>query len=140
MFKKILLGVDGSVHSFKAARVAGEMARSMQADSLEVVICYELVPAYMGEPFLEEAITARMLASEKTLETALQVIGSIPGELKTQILEGPPAEAILSVAEVNDNDLIVMGTRGLGRLAGLLLGSQSQKVVAHAHCPVLLVR
>jgi len=50
------------------------------------------------------------------------------------------AEAVLSVAEVRGNDLIVMGTRGLGRLAGAQLGSQSQKVVANDSCPVLLVR
>lgn len=57
-----------------------------------------------------------------------------------EVLEGPPAEAILNVANVREIDLIVMGTRGLGRLAGALLGSQSQKVVAHASCPVLLAR
>ncbi|MFH1635561.1 MAG: universal stress protein [Chloroflexota bacterium] len=67
-------------------------------------------------------------------------MGDIPGELKTEVLEGPPAEAILNVADTRGNDLIVMGTRGRGRLSGLLLGSQSQKVVAHAHCPVLLIR
>jgi len=56
------------------------------------------------------------------------------------VLEGPPAEAILNVAETREIDLIVMGTRGLGRFTGMLLGSQSQKVVSHASCPVTLVR
>ncbi|MBK8780690.1 MAG: universal stress protein [Anaerolineales bacterium] len=39
-----------------------------------------------------------------------------------------------------ESNIIIMGSRGLGRLSGLLLGSTSQKVVAHAHCPVLVVR
>jgi nucleotide-binding universal stress UspA family protein len=44
------------------------------------------------------------------------------------------------VAAVQKSDLIVMGSRGLGRLAGAVLGSNSQKVVSHAPCPVLIVR
>jgi nucleotide-binding universal stress UspA family protein len=139
LFNKILVGVDGSEHALKAARVAGEIARSM-GSHLWVAACYDPVPKYLGEPFLEDAITARVIQGDEILKPALEAIGSIPGELKTEILEGPPAEAILSVAEVWEVDLIVMGTRGLGRLAGLLLGSQSQKVVMHASCPVLLVR
>ena len=53
---------------------------------------------------------------------------------------GPPAEAILNLAEVREIDLIIMGTRGLSRLAGVLLGSESQKVISHADCPVMLAR
>lgn len=70
---------------------------------------------------------------------ALALLGELP-RLETDVLEGPAAEAILRVAEVRKVDLIVMGTRGLGQLKGLLLGSQSQKVLAHAPCPVLLAR
>jgi nucleotide-binding universal stress UspA family protein len=60
--------------------------------------------------------------------------------LKTEVLEGSAAEAILEVASTRKSDLIVMGSRGLGTLSGLLLGSQSQKVVQHANCPVLIVK
>lgn len=80
------------------------------------------------------------MLAEQILNGALTEVGELPGKLVKEILEGPVAEAVLRVAEVRDNDLIIMGTRGLGRLAGALLGSQSQKVVAHANCPVLLVR
>jgi nucleotide-binding universal stress UspA family protein len=58
----------------------------------------------------------------------------------TEVLEGPPADAILRVAEARNVDLIVMGARGLGSLGSLLLGSVSQKVLAHATCPVMIVR
>jgi nucleotide-binding universal stress UspA family protein len=140
MFKNILLGVDGSEHALHAARTAGDLARAVQAETLRIVVAYESVPAYLGEPNLEAAISARMMEADQVLKTAQQAVGAIPGEIHIEVLEGPPAEAILAVAATRHNDLIVMGSRGLGRLSGLLLGSQSQKVVQHAPCPVLIVR
>lgn len=139
MFTNILLGVDGSEHALKAAKLAGDLAREMHAD-LWVVVSFDPVPAYLGQPNLDDAITARMQHAEQILQPALEAIGETGTTLKTEILKGPPAEAILSVAEVRGVDLIIMGTRGLGRLKGLVIGSQSQKVVANANCPVLLVR
>lgn len=139
MFKTILLGIDGSEHALKAAVYAGGLARSMQAN-LWVVACFDPVPSYLGQPNIQNAITARMQQAELILQPALDAIGETEEIVKTEILEGPPAEAILNVAEVRGVELIIMGTRGLGRLTGLVLGSQSQKVVAHAQCPVLLVR
>lgn len=139
MFKNILLAVDGSEHALRAAKVAGELARTLGAN-LRVVTVFDPVPTYLGEPMLQQAMSERISRAEAVLQEALQAVGDIPGELKTEVLEGPPAEAILHVEQTRHNDLIIMGTRGRGRLTGLLLGSQSQKVVAHAHCPVLLVR
>lgn len=139
MFKNILVAVDGSEHALKAARVAGDFARQMQAD-LRVATAYDPVPTYLGEPNLQHALDERFAQAQQVIDKALQEIGDIPGELKTDVLEGPAAEAILAVIEARNNDLVIMGTRGLGRLKGLLLGSQSQKVVSHATCPVLLVR
>jgi nucleotide-binding universal stress UspA family protein len=139
MFKNILVAVDGSEHALKAARVAGDFARQMEAD-LRVVTAFEPVPTYLGEPNLQNALDERFAQAQQVIDQAFPEIGEIPGELKTDVLQGPPAEAILAVVEAHNNDLIIMGTRGLGMLKGLLLGSQSQKVVAHAPCPVLLVR
>ena len=60
--------------------------------------------------------------------------------VRTVVHEGDPASAILAVAKEADADLIVMGRRGLGDLAGLLLGSVSQKVTHLAECACLTVR
>ena len=139
MFKNILLAVDGSEHASKAARIAGEMTRCLQAD-LIVVTVFDPVPNYLGDTNLVVFLSNQKMLAEQILNGALTEVGELPGKLVKGILEGPVAEAVLRVAEVRDNDLIIMGTRGLGRLAGALLGSQSQKVVAHANCPVLLVR
>jgi len=139
MFKNILVAVDGSEHGLKAAKMAGDLARRLQSD-LWVVVAYDPMPSYLGHPYLLEAINARMVHSEAILAGAIAEIGEIPGGLKQEILEGPPAEAILAVAETRSVDLIIMGTRGLGRLVSAMVGSQSQKVLANASCPVLLVR
>ena len=140
MFNHILLGVDGSAHALHAAKTAADLARNMKSDTLRIVVAFDPVPPYLGEPNLQTAISARMKEADIILQKALEAVGEIPGEVRTEILEGSPAEAILDVANTRKVDLIVMGSRGIGRLKGLLIGSQSQKVVQHAPCPVLIVR
>lgn len=139
MFKNILLGVDGSEHGWHAAKVAGDVANTNHA-TLWVVAAYEPLPAYLGDPMYDEVMTAHIQRAEENIEQALEILKDFPGEIHTEVLEGSEAEAILQVAETRHNDLIVMGSRGLGRLSGLLLGSQSQKVVQHADCPVMVIR
>ena len=139
MFQKILIGVDGSPQSMKAAKVSGKLARILKAD-LRIVVVFEQLPTYLGDSLLQPVISDRMGEAQHILQEALNVVENIPGQLETEVLEGPVAEAILAVASTQNNDLIIMGSRGLGKLAGLLLGSQSQKVVQHAPCPVLIVR
>jgi len=140
MFEKILLAVDGSDHALRAARVAAELACTLKAAEFRMVTSYDVIPAYFGEPNLQYALDARLNAANEVLQEAVEAVGKIPCEIHTEVLEGSPAEAILEVAKTRQSSLIVMGSRGLGKLAGLLLGSTSQKVVAHAPCPVLIVR
>ena len=140
MFNHILLGVDGSQNALHAAKTAGDLARTMKSNILRIVVAFDPVPSYLGEPNMQTAISARMKEAETILQKALKSVGEIQGEVHTEILEGPPAEAILNVANTRKVDLVVMGSRGIGRLKGLLIGSQSQKVVQHAPCPVLIVR
>jgi nucleotide-binding universal stress UspA family protein len=140
MFSKILLAVDGSKHALHAAHVAGDLARTMNAQVLRVVVVYSNIPSYLGEPNMQAVIDARLIEANEILDSALRVLGKIPGEIHTELIEGSPAEAIIEVASTRQSELIVMGSRGMGSLAGLLLGSTSQKVVSHAACPVLIVR
>jgi nucleotide-binding universal stress UspA family protein len=139
MFERILLAVDGSEHAVHAAKVAADLARCMKAE-LRILVVYAPIPPYLGEPNLQQAINARLDESQAILQKAVEAVGDLPGEIHTEVLEGDAAETIIEVAKVRNSDLIVMGSRGLGRLAGLLLGSTSQKVVSHAPCPVLIVR
>ena len=140
MFEKILLAVDGSEHGLRAAQMAGELARDMKSAELHVVVAYDPIPPYIGDPYMQYAIEARLKDSQAILQSAVAVVGEIPGKLQSELLEGSPAEAIVNVAAAHQSDVIILGSRGLGRLAGALLGSTSQKVIAHAPCPVLVVR
>ena len=140
MFDTILLAVDGSEHGQHAAKTAGDLARALKAKDLRIVVAFEPIPPYLGEPNLSQAIVARETQANEILKKAQEVIGSVPAEVNTEMIEGSIAEAIMDVAAVQKSDLIIMGSRGLGRLVGAVLGSNSQKVVSHAPCPVLIVR
>ncbi len=140
MFEKILLAVDGSEHGVRAARTAGDLSRAMKSQRIRIVVAYEPIPPYLGEPNLQQAIDARLIQAKAILEAAVKAVGETPAEIHTELIEGSPAEAIISVAVTRSSDVIVMGSRGLGRIAGAVLGSTSQKVVTHAPCPVLIIR
>lgn len=139
MFRKILVAVDGSDQSLKAASLAGELARSMHAEVC-VVTAFDSIPDFIGDPDRQRIVAKQMSQAEDALQKGLQAMGEIESEIEQEIIEGPAAEAIIRIAETRGTDLIVMGTRGMGQLRGLFLGSQSQKVVAHAPCAVLLAR
>lgn len=140
MFEKILLAVDGSDHALRAARVAADLARAINAKFLRIVVAYEGIPAYLGEPNLQYAIESRLKEAEDILQKAEAAVGKVPAEIHTELIEGSPAEAIIQVAKTRQSQMIVIGSRGMGTLTGLMLGSTSQKVVSHAPCPVLIVR
>ncbi len=140
MFENILLAVDGSDHALRAAKLAGDLARQMNSKEVRIVIAFDPVPIYLGEPDLQIVINARLKEAQKILKDAQDALGDISGKAHTEVLEGSSAEAIIEVANTHASDLIIMGSRGLGRIAEAVLGSTSQKVVAHAPCPVLIVR
>jgi nucleotide-binding universal stress UspA family protein len=140
MFENILLAVDGSEHSLHAARVASDLAQAMKAQTLRIVVAFEPIPVHLGEPFMQETINARLGEAEAIAQKAVETVGTISAAIQTETLEGNPAEVILDIANAQNSNVIVMGSRGLGKMAGLLLGSTSQKVVSHAPCPVLIVR
>jgi nucleotide-binding universal stress UspA family protein len=140
MFERILLAVDGSDHAAHAAKVAAELAQCMKSTELRIVVVYDPIPPYLGEPNLQAAIDARLDDAQDVLQKAVAVIDNSQIDVHTELIEGNAAEAIIEVAKTRNSDVIVMGSRGLGRLAGLVLGSTSQKVVGHAPCPVLIVR
>jgi nucleotide-binding universal stress UspA family protein len=140
MFERILLAVDGSQHAERAAQVASEMGKCVKAAELRVVVVYDPIPSYLGEPNLQTAIDNRLNEAQAILQKAIETIDKSNLDIHAEFIEGNAAEAIIDVAKTRHSDVIVMGSRGLGRLAGLVLGSTSQKVVSHAPCPVLIVR
>jgi nucleotide-binding universal stress UspA family protein len=137
MFERILLPVDGSEHSRKAAAVAGDLARRYGA---EVVVLHarEHELTWGADIDLESAEEARRLVDEVVRE--LKDGGtSVRGEV-VRVPLGDVPRAILDAAKAEDAGLIVMGTRGLSDWERLLLGSVTHKVVHLADVPVLVVR
>jgi len=135
----ILYATDGSSHARKALDWVVDIARQRQA-RVVVVTAYEPIPRELGTPYLEELMARRPAEAEAIAAQAEAVLRREGIAHELEVLEGPAADAILKAARTRRCDLIVMGSRGLGRLEAALLGSVSQRVVQEAPCPVLIVR
>jgi nucleotide-binding universal stress UspA family protein len=135
-FKTILLGYDGSEGSRKAVDMAAELARTYQG-SIIVMCAFHQLPRVTKPTSgdFNDIHEARTLA-----DALVQELGLLGISAETDVLEGPPAEALLNAAEVRQADLIVVGSRGFGQLKGLMLGSTSDRVVHDATIPVLVAR
>ncbi|MDE3202960.1 MAG: universal stress protein [Acidobacteriota bacterium] len=134
--KRIVVGIDGSDVSKDALRWAAAQARLTGAH-LHVVMAWEIPAlAYMATiPNVDwEKDTQAIL--EQTLK---EVLGAEPDvEVTTEVAEGHPAPVLLDRSD--QADLLVVGSRGHGAFTGMLIGSVSEHVVTHAHCPVVVVR
>ena len=139
MIGKILLAYDGSDHSERAVKIAQDLTQKYGA-SIRVVYAFHPITRIMGNPTLEEMMQRETAQGNEIAERAASQLRAAGLDPHIEVLEGPPADAILRVAEVRGIDLIVMGSRGLGDAAALFLGSVSHKVLQSAHCPVLVVR
>lgn len=136
MFKTVVLALDGSDGSKRAIPFAVEMARR---DDAKIVVAHveELIAGKAGGPIHagEEEVQAEIRKQTEDLAA-----DGIDTELKmTSIMAGGPAHSIDRIAKDANADLIVVGTRGHSPVAGLLLGSVTQRLLHIADCPVLVV-
>ncbi len=146
MFRKVLVPVDGSPSSLKAARAAAEIARRF--DSQVTLVHVQHLPATVvaasgaaGMAGLDSAaVEALEEAGREVLRVARECLGLPDERVKQERLSGHPAEVVCRLAEKAGYDLIVIGSRGLSKVGAFLLGSVSDKVSHHVHCPVLIVR
>jgi nucleotide-binding universal stress UspA family protein len=132
------MATDGSPHAAEAIKYARDLALRDGAQVI-VVHAFTPVPSYLGEPWGDRAMARFVAAGQQVADEAAQMLQEADLEVIVEVLEGPPANAILRVADVRQCDLIVMGSRGHGTLASLLLGSVSHRVLAHAQAPVMIV-
>ena len=133
---RIVVGVDGSQCSIDALQWAARQAELTGA-TIDAVISWEYPTPYgmeFGVLDVDWAATA-----QTALDTALhQAFGPDVEMINGRVIRGRPAEVL--VAEAAGAELLVVGSRGHGAMAGMLLGSVSEHVVAHAPCPVLVIR
>ena len=135
----IVVGIDGSEGSLVALRTAATEAR-LRGSVLEVVVVWHpgivgSMPVFgVGTPVDEQLDELRRglegtLADEGLTETDLEV--------RRRVVNGHAAEVLVEAS--SEAALVVVGSRGHGGVAGKVLGSVSQQVVAHARCPVMVV-
>lgn len=144
VYKKILVAIDGSKHSEKALAHAGAMARSFSAE-LHILYVSALSKQLPLPDQIKGSKTAQFSPShpESYTKTVLtEALQSIPAGVKaiTHDEPGEPRVVIVEFAEHNGCDMIVVGSRGLGTVSGLLMGSVSAFVVHRAKCPVLVIK
>jgi nucleotide-binding universal stress UspA family protein len=138
----IVVGIDGSHHSTRALEWA------LREGALEhtpvTLLTVHVVPAsaWTGNPVIlaqdpaeqEKALNA---AEELAAKVTQQIGEPRPPSVKVRAVSGYPANELIAASR--DADLLVVGSRGAGGFAKLLVGSVSSQVVQHAHCPVVVV-
>ena len=138
VFRKILVGYDGSEQATKAVRTAVSLASCLDAKLLVVAVARPPEPATSVElhAVLDDA-REHYEAGFKPLVEAAREHGV---EVETAIVVGHPAEQIIHTAETERADLVVLGHRGTTMFHRWVVGSISEKVLRYAHCPVMIVR
>ena len=137
---KILVAVDGSIHSYDAVDHVVRLARELRTCEVILVNVQETIEFRALALYREEMLAELHENCDAALAGArerLQAAG-LTHEERREI--GEPAEMIAEIATVEKVDLVVLGTRGLGSIAGLLFGSVAMKVLHLVEMPVTLVK
>lgn len=148
MFKHILVPTDGSGFSNKAVSAAARLARSLQAKLLLLHVRSPIETPHHVEGGALSHLGGKKAAIQeiedeerKLLDAALTIAAADGVKAETAFVAGySPYDAIIRIAREQHCDLIVMASHGRGGISGLLLGSETQKVLTHTTIPVLIVR
>ncbi|MDD4767505.1 MAG: universal stress protein [Desulfotomaculaceae bacterium] len=139
MFNNVLAPIDGSEFSLNAARVAASIADKYSGKlTLLHVISESLSNSSLAD--LNQEIALLRAEGSRILEAAFDATGKAENEVEKALSWGNPMEIILEEVANNGYDLIVMGSRGLSPIRGLLMGSVSERITRAATCPVLIVK
>lgn len=148
MFKKILVPVDGSEHAFKTLDLACDLAKKYDASLYILHVVQErMIPEsvrdfaeaeHMEEPprWVYEQVLGKQILGQS--EERAKSKGVKP--VRATIHEGNPSKVIVDAANAEGVDAIVMGSRGLSDLQGLVMGSVAHKVAQLADCTVITVK
>ena len=134
---KMLLATDGSDDAALAARAAVDIARKTGSE-LHVVHAWHSVPSTRFESYIHAQL--KQEAREVLAEQVERIKGDGANVAEAHLREGPAVDEILDLAKEVGADLIVIGSRGLGPVKRVILGSVSEGVVHHATRPILVLR
>jgi nucleotide-binding universal stress UspA family protein len=137
---RILMATDGSEEANLAAMTAAELAYRTYSELHLVCVADKYSYYVKHEPGQAENVQQR---AQEVLDAQVKEIEQSGGKVAgkhVRVSERHPSDGIVRVAEETGADLVVMGSRGLGGINRALMGSVSDSVVRHAHCPVLVGR
>jgi nucleotide-binding universal stress UspA family protein len=145
MFKRILLPTDGSELSSRAVLAGVSFAKEVGAKVIGLTVMPDFKTFTANTDMLESTEDEYLGTSEtrggKYLSTIANAASSVGVECTTTLVRSDdPHEAILRTARDQGCDLIIMASHGRRGLAGVLLGSETQKVLVHSSIPVLVYR
>ena len=148
----VLLAIDGSTEASLATEAAVEIAIKTRSELHLVYVRSDplLTTLYEGEyprgvqdldHEFDQELESAGRAAQEMLDAAIRKVDSLGGAVaQAHLMAGRAPQEIVSLAEDSGIGLIVMGSRGRGGVSRTLMGSVSDSVVRHAHCPVLVVR
>ena len=139
----ITVGIDGSAHSSRALEWALHEGAIRHAPVTVLTVHSVPMSGWTGNPItlprdVVDEESERQDAEELTAKALSQLGDAQPPSVKVRALIGFPAQELIEASRTAD--LMVVGSRGAGGFARLMIGSVSSQVVHHAHCPVVVVR
>lgn len=145
MYKNILVPVDGSEKSALAALHGAELASKTGSELFLLHVVPSLPPYIDTAPDRLSKVQQSIMdelneQGEIILSKVKDDLAAYRLNIHTDIAVGNPAEQIIKKAKEINCELVVMGSRGLGEIKGILMGSVSNRVTKHAGCPVMVVR
>mgnify|MGYP001182223062 CR=1 FL=1 len=138
MYKKLLVAVDGSENSLRAAKHAAHIASL--SENCSVTIVYVADYSKVQSEVLYESFEELKEENRKKIVPAEEIFQNKHISYTVEILQGMPGQTIVNYANKHGFDMLIIGSRGLNALQKMVLGSVSHKVVKGADCPVLVVK
>ncbi|MDE5053301.1 universal stress protein [Niallia taxi] len=139
MYNKILLAVDGSEHSKRAANEAVKIASLGRECTVTIAYVVDFSKA-KNEVLHSQNNEELEVTRKKRLFPIEEILESNKIDFTIKILHGEPGPSIVKYANKENYDMVIIGSRGLNSLQEMVLGSVSHKVVKRAKCPVLIVK
>ena len=141
MFTKILVPVDGSDNSYRALDAALILSEKL-GSNITVLHVMEQVPIthIESQKLLSELLENYKKENQDILSKCTEIARKKGITINTILLQGNPASIILDFSKKEKYDIVIMGSRGVGKFKELILGSVSSKIVHHSSCAVLLIR
>ena len=148
MYKHILVPTDGSTLSQKAIKTATELARGMKAKVTALHVIAPYTPPIMMESAIAYSVASPSEYRKSTEQAAQKMLDKVKAGVEAKkvscdtafVTDAQPWDAIVKLAKSRNCDLIVMASHGRRGLQGVLLGSETNKVLTHSKTPVLVCR